>query len=440
MASLAMQKHHYCIGKWLPEDQAVLEDFIRRLIEKVEKKDRQIEKIEEVDADEENRGLSIPDLHPPVQALKDLIDTDSEVNMFFHQMFIQVPFRPPYVTDPTGKWQVRSYRRMLRLINHIMTTAPEYNESGLVGFPINAILNWPMATVGGYSAFLNDKVNKCFKDILNYWGEYLKSPASCYVLSKDPDHGWFGKKAMAEMPNFSKEFVCDPLKVHHGFKSWDDFFVRRYRKGVRPVAHPNDERVIVSPCEAAPYKVQKKVKARSRFWVKSQPYSLMFMLNNDPLADQFIGGTVYQAFLSALSYHRWHSPVDGTVIKTEVVDGSYYSEAQSMGFDEAAPNTSQGYICEVATRGFIYIQADNHDIGLMCFMAVGMAEVSTCDITVQVGQKIKKGDETGMFHFGGSTFCLIFRPEVNVIFDLHGQEPGLHSENIPVKSVLAVAL
>ncbi len=35
------------------------------------------------------------------------------------------------------------------------------------------------------------------------------------------------------------------------------------------------------------------------------------MLDNDPLVDKFVGGTIYQAFLSALSYHRWHAPVSG---------------------------------------------------------------------------------------------------------------------------------
>ena len=33
---------------------------------------------------------------------------------------------------------------MLRLFNHIITEAPEYEDDGLVGFPINAILDWPM--------------------------------------------------------------------------------------------------------------------------------------------------------------------------------------------------------------------------------------------------------------------------------------------------------
>ena len=54
-----------------------------------------------------------------------------------------------------------------------------------------------------------------------------------------------------------------------------------------------------------------------------------------------------------------------------MIDGTYYSEAISAGFDDSAPNNSQGYITEVATRCLIFIEADNKDIGLMCFMAVG---------------------------------------------------------------------
>lgn len=73
----------------------------------------------------------------------------------------------------------------------------------------------------------------------------------------------------------------------------------------------------------------------------------------------------------------------------------------------------------------------------MCFMAIGMAEVSSNEITVYEGQHVKKGQEIGMFHFGGSTHCLIFRPGVYVTFQL-GQEPGLHSKNINVRSQIAI--
>src|SRR5690606_34676691 len=117
-------------------------------------------------------------------------------------------------------------------------------------------------------------------------------------------------------------------------------------------------------------------------------------------------------------------PVSGRVVKTRLIEGTYYSEALVEGYDPSGPDESQAYIAEVATRGLIFVEADNPDIGLMCFMAIGMAEVSTCDIRVFEGQHIRKGDEIGMFHFGGSTHCLFFGPDVTIDFDLHGQTPG----------------
>jgi phosphatidylserine decarboxylase len=85
----------------------------------------------------------------------------------------------------------------------------------------------------------------------------------------------------------------------------------------------------------------------------------------------------------------------------------------------------------------IFIEADNPDIGLFCLMPVGMVEVSSCQITAYEGQHVKKGDQLGMFHFGGSTHCLIFGPHVKLEFDMHGQTPGLHSDNIKLNEKIA---
>ena len=417
-----MSKKHketipFRVGEWLPSDQTVLENWLDALIKQV---------------DTENKPL-----HPVIEEFKELIESDPEIYMLFNQMFEQVPKKPPYNKDPTGKPQVRHYQHMLQLINTIMTQAPEYNETGLVGLPINAILDWSMGTPSGFAAFLNEKVNFQFMNILDEWSRFLGSKDSCYVLSNDPKKGWFGEDASKAMPNFDKEFKCNPKKPHHGFKSWDDFFTREFKKGVRPIASPDDDNVIVNVCESAPYRVAHQVKRHDKFWIKAQPYSLEHMLANDELVDYFVGGTIYQAFLSALSYHRWHSPVSGTVVKAYVMNGTYFSETLSEGFDPSGPDESQGYITEVATRALIYIEADNPDIGLMCVMPVGMAEVSTCQISVYEGQHVNKGDQLGMFHFGGSTHCLIFGPQVRLEFDLHGQTPGLSSSNIPINSKIA---
>lgn len=407
----------YRVGKWLPSDQAVLDRWLAK-------------QIRAVDANPKP-------LQPVVQEFKDLIENDPQLYMYFHQMFEQLPNKMLFQTTPAGRPQVRDYEHMLQLINAILTTAPTYNKTDLVGFPINAILDWPMGTSGGFAAFLNEKVNAQLKKILNYWGAFLSSPASRYVLNDDPENGWLGRDAMAAMPKFVDVFQCEPEQPYYGFKSWDDFFTRTFRAGQRPVAAPDDDGVIVNACESAPYQLAQDCQACDRFWIKGQPYSLRHMFANDPVAEQFIGGTVYQAFLNALTYHRWHSPVNGKIVKVDLIDGSYYSEPPSVGYDPAGPNESQGYITEVAARASVLIEADDPRIGLMCFMPVGMAEVSTCDVTVKVGQHVAKGEELGMFHFGGSTHCLIFRPGVNLKFDFQGQEPGLEAQRIHINSAIA---
>jgi phosphatidylserine decarboxylase len=296
-----------------------------------------------------------------------------------------------------------------------------------------------MGTHAGFAAFLNERVNAQLKKLLNEWGIFLRSADSASVLD-DSEAGWFGRRALAAMPRFAEEFVCDPGAPHYGFTSWDDFFTRRFRPGVRPVASPDDPDVIVNACESAPYRLRSGVRRHDHFWVKGQPYSVAHMLADDPWAEAFVGGTVYQAYLSALSYHRWHSPVDGRIAKAYVQDGTYYAGAPGAGFDPTGGNESQAYITEVATRAMLFIEADNPAIGLMCVLPVGMAEVSTCEITVYEGQRVKKGDQLGMFHFGGSTHCLLFGPGVNLDFDLHGERPSLRSRNIPVNARIATVV
>lgn len=412
------------------------------------------------------------ELIKPIQEFKDLVESYPELSHLAQKMFTVAASKEAH--DPLGEPDVTDFNEFLFLLNKIMTQAPEYTEYfdpkkgalepyGLIGFPINALLNWPMATEAGNTFFANELVNQQIKKILVHWSKHLASPASRSVLIEEhPERtprvaGWLSANAKqkivevacqaepANSPKRSQEFQdffnCDPSDTYYGFDSWDAFFTRTFKEGVRPVAEGDD--IIANACESAPLQVVKKVKQTDQFWLKGQPYSLDNMMGFDPLAVQFAGGTIYQAFLSALSYHRWNSPVSGTVKKAYIINGSYYLANRYQGFcnpdgaDTSAPNQSQPFLTAVATRAVIFIESDNPKIGLMCFIAVGMAEVSSCEITVKEGQHLNKGDELGMFHFGGSTHCLIFRPEVELEFNFHNTQPGLEATNIPVCSEIA---
>lgn len=347
-------------------------------------------------------------LKPSVNELKQLIESDPVVRMYFTQMIDQVPayYRQKPGINLTGVDQ------LLCLMNKAMDKAPSYDETDLVGFPINVLLNWTMGVPAGFHVYRNDKVNAVFRKILDEYGAYLDSPASLSVFHDGPG-GWKSKPAVAKLG--MEQYLHNPSDKHWGFKSWNDFFTRSLKPGMRPIAEPNNSKVIVSAADSGVYSIQNNVKKTDWFWLKAQPYSLNDLLDNDTaMVDRFVGGDVYQAFLSATKYHRWHSPVSGTIKKAYIKQGSYYSAAESEGMDPASPNDSQGYIAHVATRAIIYIEADDPAIGMMVMMPIGMAEVSSCVLGAKIkpGYKVKKGEELGYFQYGGSTYVLVFRPGV----------------------------
>ncbi|KAI9041812.1 phosphatidylserine decarboxylase family protein [Aspergillus affinis] len=415
-------------------------------------------------------------LDPSVQEFLNLLNKNQDLGALANKMLSEVPPTPTYDFDPTGKFcRITDYNHMVQCLNDIIHKAPPWDHDaykvGLIGVPFNALFNWPLATESGYKFFKDDRVNTCLKKILDAHGEYLKREASKEVLP-----GWFEEEPLQIMTekaspywpdgkekSFDKIYDCVSTdKKYKGFKTWDDFFTRQFREPVRPVNHEDknhdpqepSKAVITNACESVVYRCEENVQRKDRFWLKGQPYSLSDMLDFDEDVDKFVGGTVYQAWLAAECYHRWHSPVSGTVEKVKIVPGTYFSGLREYGFpevsgnrnipDPSGPNLSQRYITSVATRALIFIKADNPTIGLMCFIAVGMDEISSCEVLVKKGQRIMKGDQLGTFHLGGSTHCLIFRPEVKLDFNRDAQPPysdvefGQHTI-IPVNAWLAYA-
>ena len=410
------------LGGWLPVDPRHLSKWLESNI-----------------AEAEQRNAS---LHPVVREFRDMIENDPVMNMYFTLMFEQQPRSAP--KPGSGDVKLENYEQMLVVMNHVLTTSPTFDATAMVGCPINAILDYPMITPAGLAAFADPRVNEMLRRLLSVWAEFLDSEASRYVLDDSPS-GWLSPIARESLQ--LHEFRIDPDAEFCGFKSWNDFFIRRFKPGRRPVARPDDQKAIVSACESQPYRIQTQVNEHDTFWMKSQPYSVRHMLNGN-FVEQFVGGTVYQAFLSAHNYHRWHSPVTGTIRRLQKVPGTYYAEAASERFDPAGPTNSQGYIAHVATRALIFIEADYSGIGLMCLVAVGMAEVSSCVLVDQEGkplkegQKVEKGDQLGYFQFGGSTHCLVFQPGVISEFAVEAIPQGEHGQASPVvkvNSLLAIA-
>jgi phosphatidylserine decarboxylase len=78
------------VGEWLPSDHSVLEKWIDKLLEKIDKDNR-----------------SLDQLHPVVQEFQATIENDPELYIGFQHMFDQIPRKPPYNKDSNLRPQVR---------------------------------------------------------------------------------------------------------------------------------------------------------------------------------------------------------------------------------------------------------------------------------------------------------------------------------------------
>jgi phosphatidylserine decarboxylase len=342
---------------------------------------------------------------PSVQELANLIDSDAIVRMYVTRMIEEVPLI---------NRQIKSVAELLDALNYIIQRSPEFHcpPAASTAFPMSNLFVYMMFTPSGEAAFRNFTFNAAIRKILQEWCKFLDSLASRYVLNTGTN-GWLSP--CAYKVNELQFFLIPDKKVPYwGFKSYNDYFHRQINLLYRPIQGQSDSKVIVSANDGTVYNIQRNVKKTDTFWIKSQPYSLSDMLNGSTYTNSFVGGDVFQAFLSGANYHRWRSPVSGTIKEARIVNGLMFSELHSEGFDPDAGTLSQGFEASVNTRGLVFIDSDDKKVGMVCVIPIGITEISsvTLGATIKPGKHVNKGDELGKFSYGGSTLCLVFQPGV----------------------------
>ncbi|KAF2153306.1 hypothetical protein K461DRAFT_138683 [Myriangium duriaei CBS 260.36] len=428
------------IGGWLPTSKKSIRSHVKDVCERAQR-------------------ANLPYV-APIIALKELITKDPTLFMLFTEMLTEFPDSYHYSEDDSENLDIRELDQLLDTLNYQIQRPIAYFEGEQIGCPLNAILDRPLGTKAGFAAFIRPDVNAAFGQILKYWAKFLMSQESASTVTT-AEGGWLSTKATTDSPGLHKFLETyavpnpnDP--IHYGFTSWDQFFTRRFLPGKRNVECPNDSLVICSATESTPFAVQRSVRMRDTFWAKDQRYSLEDMLGSTEVAQQFVGGTVYQAYLSADNYHNWHAPVSGSYVdKPTIIPGAYFSEPLPGGsipklnthhsgdVGIATTTRSQGYISAVAQRGIALIKPDDPRLGVIGLVMIGMCEVSSIDFDVL--SHFDKGDEIGRFHYGGSTCCLVFGPGVELEFVpdadiLDPEHDNLNSNVIKVKSKLATVI
>ena len=379
-----------------------------------------------------------PPRNGAVVALEREIADSPVLRMFVTEMLKDVP-RDKRVIDDIPE--------LLDHLDHITRLAPhwESNSAKRNFFPMSALFAEMMMDSAGEDVFRYPAFNNAIREILRSWCRYLDSAESRHVLNTG-EHGWLSPDAYAY--NQLQDFVIpDPDAPYWGWPSYNAFFHREIKSSARPVAEPDDPKVIVSPNDGTLYRIAQDVGATESFWHKSEPYSLRDMLNGTRYLSRFVDGYVFQSYLSGADYHRWHSPVSGVVRDAIVVEGLMFSNL----VNDITGVASQAYYTAVNTRGLTFVEADDPAIGIVCVMPVGITEISSITLTARAGDRVRKGDQLGYFSFGGSTVAVLFEERAISRFlvepppdhPIAGRQPtpapGSTPVNIQVNSAIAVA-
>ena len=179
-----------------------------------------------------------------------------------------------------------------------------------------------------------------------------------------------------------------------GFRSFNDFFLRRLKPGARPVSGRDDPTTVVSPVDCEVYQVY-NVKPDQGIAVKQARLSFSDLLDSDPVAETFEGGEAFTCNLKLTNYHHFHSPVTGRIAKIGQVGGIYYFD---NGFRHLYEHRRA------------YVVFDTEALGRVILVAVGQVMVNSIKLIVAEGDNVEKGQELGHFDFGGSEIVMLFQP------------------------------
>lgn len=363
-----------------------------------------------------------PPLQPIVQKLVSLIETHGWKHDF------ELAIRNAQACNVPGISGIRTLDGYLRYINDFATWAPRergdsqrINDKLLTFYffldlqPLKG-LQGPIRP--GHRTQKLTPLSEWIVEYANALGSYLDTPESAKDVESfrsDPLFNW-------------DEYMPPPS----GYRTFNQFFARHVKPGMRPVAAMGNDAILVAPADSAFvgwWQVSQKSKIHvedNKLSIKGMQWSIHQLLEGSAYADRFKGGIFTHSFLNTFDYHRWHTPVRGKVLEARVLQGQAYMEVATkpaVVHDERvnvlASRDGTGYQF-VQTRGLVILESP---VGLVACLPMGMAQVSSVVITAEVGVTLRKGEELGYFQFGGSDFVMVFERASNV--QLTGQ-PNVH--------------
>ncbi|MDR2591862.1 MAG: phosphatidylserine decarboxylase [Chitinispirillales bacterium] len=190
--------------------------------------------------------------------------------------------------------------------------------------------------------------------------------------------------------------------VDKKYASFNDFFTRKVKAGHRAFSKVLSD--LPAPCDGK--LTAYRIAANSAFQIKGSVYTLNSLLQDRALAGEFADGVCLIFRLTPDDYHRYAFIDDGEIISRKRIKGILHTvrPIALRRYNVYAQNTREYMV--MSTKRF----------GKIVQMEVGALFVGRIS-NHPLKDTFKRGDEKGMFEFGGSTIVMLFKRDAVLIDD-----------------------
>jgi phosphatidylserine decarboxylase len=181
------------------------------------------------------------------------------------------------------------------------------------------------------------------------------------------------------------------------YRTFNEFFYRKLKPTARPIS-PGDE-VAVFPADGR-HLAYPNVDTADGFYAKGKKFTLAALLGSQELGAEFAGGSMIISRLCPVDYHRFHFPISGVPTDARLINGWLYSVSP------IALRLNPGYLTE-NKRMVTLVESPTFD--RVAVLEVGATMVGAILQSFRPDVATAKGEEKGMFAFGGSCVITVFQ-------------------------------
>jgi phosphatidylserine decarboxylase len=200
----------------------------------------------------------------------------------------------------------------------------------------------------------------------------------------------------------------DTVPPEGAFPSFDAFFTRRLREGVRPLCPDPD--ALVSPADGR-LEDAGPVHAGGRLHIKGRGYEVADLVGDPAEVARYEGGQFAIVYLSPRDYHRVHAPIAGEITLIRSMPGDLFP-VNAIGERHVpslfSTNRRVAIVLDTPSKGRVtVVMVGAMIVGRITVSAIEARDVPLGNHVIDPPRRVARGDEIGIFHLGSTAVVFV---------------------------------